>query len=240
MAKKYLAIAADGGRAEIEATDVTTGVTDAGKIVALGSDGFLDPSVTPFVLGSIAGAWPIASYLLPDNLTGMGSNPLPTSDRLIFLPFIIPKRRRLTNIAIRLVTAQATAAAHVGVYDDTEDGLPGDLVSNDLTLDLSSGGGAKKESSSVTAAGGGDLYCEMGRRYWAAFGSKGVATNATVTRISDSNGRHIMGDFSNVGYPAHWRAYQASSYSYGALPSTAPSVTAIAESDIPVIGLKAA
>ena len=185
-------------------------------------------------------AWPIGSYLLPDHVNGMDSNTLPTSDRLIFIPFVVPKRRQVTNIAIRLVTAQASAAAHVGIYSDTVDGLPGSLISNDLTLDLSTGGGAKKESLSVTASGGGNLYLEAGKRYWAAFGSKGVATNATVTRISDASGKHIMGDFSNVGYPAHWRAYQGSTYTYGALPGTAPSVTAIAESDIPVIGLKAA
>ena len=240
MADKYIAIATGGGRTEKQAAAATTGVSDAGRLVALGADGFIDDSMMPFVLGSIKGAWPVGSYLLPDNVVNMSSNTLPTSARLRFLPFVIPKRRQVTNIALWLVTAQSSAACHVGIYDDTEDGLPGDLISNDLTLDLSSGGGAKKESGTVTAAGGGSLYLEAGRRYWVGVGSKGIATNATITRVADADGKHIMGDFSNVGYPLNWRAYEASSYTYGALPSTAPSMSAAADSDIAVVGLKAA
>lgn len=238
-AKKYLSLVT-GQWVEVQATQMTAGAADAGKLVALGDDGFIDDSMMPFVLGSIKGAWPVGSYLLPDNVMNMGSNTLPTTARLRFLPFVIPKRRQVTNIALWLVTAQSSAACHVGIYDDTEDGLPGDLISNDLTLDLSSGGGAKKESGTVTAAGGGSLYLEAGRRYWVGVGSKGIATNATITRVADADGKHIMGNFSNVGYPAHWRGYEASSYTYGALPGTAPSVSGIADSDIAVVGLKAA
>ena len=51
MADRYLALL-NGKKTNVEATDVSTGVGEAGDIVALGPDGKLDPSVLPAGVGA--------------------------------------------------------------------------------------------------------------------------------------------------------------------------------------------
>ena len=47
MAQKFLRIDANGNIAELEATTQSSGAADAGEIVALNSDGKIDPSMLP-------------------------------------------------------------------------------------------------------------------------------------------------------------------------------------------------
>jgi len=51
MADKYVAIAADGRKAEVEATVTSAGVADAGEIPALDAAGKLDASLLPVGVG---------------------------------------------------------------------------------------------------------------------------------------------------------------------------------------------
>ena len=52
MADKYLRLGTTGFPTEQEATVVSTGASDAGKIIALASNGKLDPSVVPTGFGT--------------------------------------------------------------------------------------------------------------------------------------------------------------------------------------------
>jgi hypothetical protein len=52
MAEKYLKVGTTGNLEEVEATVQSSGAADAGKIVALGSDGKLDDTVMPEGIGA--------------------------------------------------------------------------------------------------------------------------------------------------------------------------------------------
>ncbi len=52
MAEKYLKVGANGNLEEVEATVISSGSADAGKIVALGADGKLDDTVLPDGVGA--------------------------------------------------------------------------------------------------------------------------------------------------------------------------------------------
>lgn len=133
-----------------------------------------------------------------------------TANRLYFVPFVVPKTQTYTKIIIAVGTSNA-GNARLGIYNDT-DGVPSTLVVDGGTVSTGTTGEKTVTISQSLTAG----------VYWLAcvFDTGGAGSSVYVLNTSGTNG--ILG-ISGFGGAAYGHLYH--SHTYGALPSTASSVT---------------
>lgn len=146
-----------------------------------------------WVMVSIPDSWPSQTYKLPTQ-GGISSSALTTTTDLIsFVPIPIRSRVTVDTIAMAVNALSAGAAFRVGLYaSDIVTGKPVKLVpSSTATFD------ADTTTGSIGAKGAMINLTLNPGLYWGACYIKGVASPATVARVSNGLGDYIAQ--SNLG-----------------------------------------
>ena len=120
------------------------GVTDHGALTGLTDDDHVE-------YYRLAGRKSGSYYY---GIWGIGgtSGALATLNKLYAVPFYVGASQSFDLIAVANVTGVATAVLRVGLYEDSA-GVPGDLIVDAGTIDLSTGTGIKSVAISQTLSG---------------------------------------------------------------------------------------
>lgn len=176
--------------------------------------------------------WPVGAYKIPMHITSASDSSAITADLLTMQPILIQRRTLIDQIAMRVVTIQPGAAARLGLYNtDPVTRQPAALVVDGGELNLSDFSGDRWRTVNVMLNPG---------IYWTACIMKSVTTMPTVRRVGGASfGHFLAGDMTEVGSSAAYR-YLSASRAYGALPTTAPTMTRDSGTHGPIISLRAA
>lgn len=179
--------------------------------------------------------WPKGSYRTPEYISGIGDAQV-APNVLAFLPLKIDAPVTIDAIAFAQVAGQTGGAIRIGIYDTNADDVPGSLIVDAGEVDISSGSTPfiKQRVISMIDLGPGV--------YWLASVSKAVATQPTLRRVSNAP----FGVFASPT-PMDWTSttptafrYRSAAFTYGALPTTAPTTTPSAGGDGVVLALRRA
>lgn len=107
MANKYLSNNS-GQIAEVEATVTSAGVADAGKIIALGASGTIDPTILPTGVGAETLALPASENLSSGNLVNVWND----SGTIKVRKADCSNGRRATGFVLAGVSSGATATVY--------------------------------------------------------------------------------------------------------------------------------
>ena len=141
MAEKYIKNSS-GQLAEVEATVQSTGVSEAGKIVALDASGKLDSTIMPTGVGAQTQAMPASEALTAGNLVNIWNDSGTTKARKADAS----NGRRAMGFVLSGVSSGATATVYL---DDSLTGLSSLTVG--VPYYLSTGGGVS--STAPTTSG---------------------------------------------------------------------------------------
>lgn len=159
MADKYL-INTGTGFKQIEATTVSTGAAQAGKIVGLDAGGKLDPSLMPLGFGDDAKAFPASEDLAAGDFVNI------FDDAGTFKVRKADASAANKRIAHGFIKATVTAGSNVTVYfEGVNDQLSG-LTVGEYYLDPENPGNAALYSSITWASG--DIVQRVGNAVSAA------------------------------------------------------------------------
>jgi hypothetical protein len=164
MADKYISIGVTGIETEVEATVTSGGAANAGDIVALGSDGRLDPSMMPVGVGA-------------DAVSLTAGEALNAGDFVYVVPGTQTVRKASAaaggNPARGFVLTSAANAASVLVYwEGSNTALTGLTIGSRYYLSDTAAGGV----TTTPVTGTGKLHQFIGYAY---------STSAITTEIAD-------------------------------------------------------
>lgn len=199
------------------------GLISAGPSITITGSG---TTASPYAISGKPSQLPFASgrfYGLP--LGASLTTVLTQAGILYAYPFYIPKATTITSMNLSVTTGITGGAAHIGIYADTGNALPGALVAG------SDAGALSATANAVVSNTGLSIALQPGN-YWAASIYTATAVYPTVAGIQAS----YNGDIANtMGYASASDALAGSAqavtglYSsgqtYGTLPSTFPAIT---------------
>ena len=147
---------------------------------------------------------------------------------LTYVPFFIPKKISLDRLGIRCATTRAGSLSRIGIYNNSSNGLPSNLLLDAGELDTSSVG--FKESII-------NLSLNIGW-YW-------LAANCNILTPNVQISNSFFGSLYFAGSDAPTTAsndfcYSQGSVAYGALPSVAPVSNLLVKSIVPLFWFRAA
>ena len=130
-----------------------------------------------------------------------------TADRLYAVPFIVPKAITADRIAVGVTIADAGKFVRLGIYDDTGNLYPGDLILDAGTVTVGVAGTQEITINQILTPG----------VKWLALVGDGVPN----VRVIGNNGVSILGCTSPNGGTNYIGLYVA--YAYAALPAAFPA-----------------
>jgi hypothetical protein len=149
------------------------------------------------------------------------------ADTLIYTPIFVPKRISIDRLGLRVAADVAGSSSRMGIYHNSSEGLPGNLLLDVGAINTSTTG--FRESSI-------NLNLNIGW-YWLAANCNAPPNIAISATFYGSS--HFLG-LSAPPSVGNSFTYQQPSVSYGAMPSTAPVDNLSAKSNIPLYWFRAA
>jgi hypothetical protein len=150
------------------------------------------------------------------------------TDFLIYTPLFLPKRVALDRLGIRVSGARAGSFSRIGIYSNSSEGLPSNLLVDAGELDTSAIG--FKESSINLSLNAG--------WYWLAGISNSLPPNIQISNTFFGSLYFLGSSIPTITSNSY--CYSQASVAYGALPTVAPISNLIVRSNIPLFWLRIA
>jgi hypothetical protein len=150
------------------------------------------------------------------------------TNSLTYTPLFLPKRVILDRLGIRISAARSGSLARIGIYNNSSEGLPSNLLLDAGELNTSAVG--FKESTINLSLNAG--------WYWLAANSNSLPPNIQISNAFFGS-LHFLGSSAPTATSDSY-CYSQASVVYGALPSVAPINSLTVQSNIPLFWLRIA
>jgi hypothetical protein len=163
----------------------------------------------------------IAATTNSGNANGLASN------SLVYFPMFIPKAITIDRLAIRVVGNTNNSLCRLGIYANTSDGLPGNLIIDGGVVDASRTGTKELVINQYLGVGW----------YWLAANCNQVPNIAVASSMAGS--MHFLG-FDSPVVTGNSVSYLQSGVTYGSLPVVAPISNLQSRTFIPLVWFRVA